>query len=187
MVESKQVMRTRKLIAQALLQLMQTEDFDKIKVTDICDCAMITRATFYKYYEDKFHLTRSIVEEYKERILDEALKGFVYDSPKELYLEIARIFFNFAEKHKNTILSIIKHGFNERLNMLILEMIDNYIEDIIKDQYHDKTKVPIQILSKFFTGGFTSLAIYFLTTDKKYTKEQILDYLDKMLDIGAFV
>ena len=52
MKESKQVLRTRKLISQSLLSLLREQNFNDISVTDICNHAMITRATFYKYFED---------------------------------------------------------------------------------------------------------------------------------------
>lgn len=37
MAESKQVLRTRKMLVDALLKLRQTRSFDDISVTDICE------------------------------------------------------------------------------------------------------------------------------------------------------
>ena len=56
MAESKRVVRTRRDISRALIDLLLEENFDSITIVDICNKALVTRATFYKYFEDKYHL-----------------------------------------------------------------------------------------------------------------------------------
>lgn len=187
MEESKQVTRTRKMIVDALLSLRATRDFDNISVTDICDKAMITRATFYKYYEDKYHLIKTIVQDYKEKFLDKELKKFVYNSPKELYLKIAEICLDFVENHKQVLSIYLKYGFSDRVSMLILQMINEYIVDLLKG-LEDRLEytVPVSFLSKYFTGGFVYLGLHSVEDIGKYTKQQILGYLSDMLDVSAF-
>ena len=50
--QTKHASKTRTLICTGLIDLMQEHNFDDITVLDICEKALITRATFYKYYED---------------------------------------------------------------------------------------------------------------------------------------
>ena len=54
--EDLRVVRTRKLLCKALFELLEEVPFDKISVTDICDKAMVHRATFYNHFESKEHL-----------------------------------------------------------------------------------------------------------------------------------
>ena len=55
------VRRTRQLLQQALLELMQEKRFTSITVHDIAERATVNRATFYAHFEDKYHLLDSII------------------------------------------------------------------------------------------------------------------------------
>ncbi|MBM7617216.1 AcrR family transcriptional regulator [Weissella uvarum] len=48
--------KTLNSIANAFNKLLLSKSFDAITVTDICDEALISRKTFYTYYEDKYEL-----------------------------------------------------------------------------------------------------------------------------------
>lgn len=47
------IRRTRKLLRDALVDLIDQHGFEAIKVTDIADRAMVNRTTFYRHYQDK--------------------------------------------------------------------------------------------------------------------------------------
>jgi AcrR family transcriptional regulator len=55
------IVRTRKLLQQALVNLMKEKEFDSISVQDIAEAATINRATFYDHYPDKFALLECTV------------------------------------------------------------------------------------------------------------------------------
>jgi AcrR family transcriptional regulator len=55
------IRRTRLLLQQALGELLETRDFDKISVQDIAEAATVNRATFYDHYTDKFALLECMV------------------------------------------------------------------------------------------------------------------------------
>jgi AcrR family transcriptional regulator len=63
--------RTRKLLRDALLELIEERGFDAITVGEIAERAMVSRAAFYRYYQDKYDLV--------EQIFDEAIQTFVSD------------------------------------------------------------------------------------------------------------
>jgi len=55
------ILRTRKLLQQALVNLMKEKEYDCISVQDIAEAATINRATFYDHYPDKFALLECTV------------------------------------------------------------------------------------------------------------------------------
>ncbi len=59
--------RTIKIFIESLCELMMEKPFEKITVSDICEVAMIPRATFYNYYEDKYDLLDTYCEEFVRR------------------------------------------------------------------------------------------------------------------------
>ncbi len=60
-VREPRIRRTRKLLQDALRQLMLTKSFDEVSVQDITDAATVNRATFYDHYTDKFSLLDAMV------------------------------------------------------------------------------------------------------------------------------
>lgn len=57
------VRRTQKLIREALIALIEERSFDDITVGEIAERAMVSRAAFYRYYQDKYDLVEKIFEE----------------------------------------------------------------------------------------------------------------------------
>ncbi len=72
------ILRTRKLLQQALVNLMKEKEFDNISVQDIAEAATINRATFYDHYPDKFALLECTVGSRFNELLAE--RGINFDS-----------------------------------------------------------------------------------------------------------
>ena len=60
------VRRTYLLLMKALLDLLAEIPFEKISLTDICRVSMVSRSTFYRYFEDKYDLLHYCVNMYIE-------------------------------------------------------------------------------------------------------------------------
>lgn len=59
--------RTIKIFIESLCSLMMEKPFEKVTVSDICEVAMIPRATFYNYFEDKYDLLETYCQEFVRR------------------------------------------------------------------------------------------------------------------------
>jgi AcrR family transcriptional regulator len=57
------VRRTRALLREALVALIEERGFDRVTVGDLCARAMISRAAFYRNYRDKYELVEEIFDE----------------------------------------------------------------------------------------------------------------------------
>ena len=64
------IIKTNKILFDALLKLMKKKNFEKIKISDICEKALINRSTFYAHYEDKYELLMALFEEQKISLLE---------------------------------------------------------------------------------------------------------------------
>jgi AcrR family transcriptional regulator len=61
------VRRTRQLLQQAFLELMQEKRFASVTVHDIAERATVNRATFYAHFADKYDLLDFIIREQFQR------------------------------------------------------------------------------------------------------------------------
>jgi AcrR family transcriptional regulator len=73
------VKRTRKLLQDALLELLAEKNFDAITVQDIAERSTINRATFYAHFVDKYDLFASYSREWFRQALHNRLpEGAVF-------------------------------------------------------------------------------------------------------------
>ena len=55
--------RTQKLLREALIELIEERGFDALTIGEITERAMVSRAAFYRNYQDKYDLIEQIFEE----------------------------------------------------------------------------------------------------------------------------
>ena len=66
------VRRTRKLLREALVELIEERGFDALTVGEITERAMVSRAAFYRNYQDKYALVEQIFDEAMSALLNAA-------------------------------------------------------------------------------------------------------------------
>ena len=74
--EDTRIIKTRRDPRAALMHLMETNNFDKINVNEICKEAMVNRMTFYKHYNDKYDLLNDELLEIKRNIAQRMEKEY---------------------------------------------------------------------------------------------------------------
>ena len=59
---------TKRLMKNALLELLEKQELANISVTAICETADVHRSTFYKYYTDPSALLKEIEQDFLDQI-----------------------------------------------------------------------------------------------------------------------
>lgn len=66
--ESRRVLMTKRLMKEALLELLEQKELVNISVTEICKLADVHRSTFYTYYSDQAELLRDLEQDYLDQV-----------------------------------------------------------------------------------------------------------------------
>lgn len=175
------VIKTRKLIYQTLLDLMKEKTFEEIKVSDICSKAMINRSTFYAHYEDKYELLIDFLSNLKEefaRELNESCKENL--SIREYYIRLISLFLDHIDSKRDVYNSIMVNNRSSIMMDILLSVVN---DDILKrfKENDINLKVPTEVISKFYLGGVINIGMEWISNSNKYTKEEILDYLELLI------
>ncbi len=175
------VIKTRKLIYQTLLELMKEKTFEEIKVSDICSKAMINRSTFYAHYEDKYELLVDFLSNLKEEFaheLNESCKENL--SIREYYIKLISLFLDHIDSKRDVYNSIMVNNRSSIMMDILLSVVN---DDILKrfKENDINLKVPTEVISKFYLGGVINIGMEWLSNSNKYTKEEILDYLELLI------
>ncbi|HTV73321.1 MAG TPA: TetR/AcrR family transcriptional regulator [Candidatus Acidoferrales bacterium] len=93
------VIRTRKLIRDALASLLATKNFESISVQDIAEAATVNRATFYAHFTDKFALLEAMIRDQVAEALGDGDPLTVRDTRAAL-LAAGTSVFSFVGMHR---------------------------------------------------------------------------------------
>jgi AcrR family transcriptional regulator len=69
-VKNLRLRRTQKLLREALVELIEEQSFDTLTVGEITERAMVSRAAFYRNYQDKYDLVEQIFAEAMQALFD---------------------------------------------------------------------------------------------------------------------
>lgn len=125
-----------------MFSLLESRNFGKITVSDICMEALISRATFYSHFIDKYDLLRDWLICLK---MDNMTEFASYEQVEE---SVNR----FVEKNSLVIKNLIYEANDETMTILfesILATLDLNVESI-KDK---KMNTKFVVLSNFYAGG----------------------------------
>ncbi|MDQ2904660.1 MAG: TetR/AcrR family transcriptional regulator [Chloroflexota bacterium] len=69
-VSNVRVRRTQKLLREALIELIEERGFEALTVGELTSRALVSRAAFYRNYQDKYDLVEQIFEEAMNALLN---------------------------------------------------------------------------------------------------------------------
>jgi AcrR family transcriptional regulator len=121
------VRRTRKLLREALIELIDERDFERLTVGEITERAMVSRAAFYRNYRDKYELVEQIFDEAMGAVLG-TMAGGAADPPLDRWV----VFFeHIAEYHRLYGALLGRRGspwFATRMRATLAGMVSEHLE-----------------------------------------------------------
>ncbi|MFD3158014.1 TetR/AcrR family transcriptional regulator [Haloimpatiens sp. FM7330] len=169
--------KSKMWMENALLKLMQTENYDEITIQEITDNAGLSRRTFYRNYSSK----DEIIEGYFYKIWCE------YESliRKQLDLtlpNVARIFFTVMKKHIDFLSLVNRHN----LLPLFLSKVDKLLPQAfyeVKGKNMPFSKESIQYALTFSTGGFMCILIQWLNDSGQKSPKQMASIVKDIISM----
>ena len=155
-------------LADALIKLMKTQDFDTIGVNSICKEAGIGRTTFYRYFENKNG---------KEEILLFKIKyeWELYSSKHE----------NDKQEQVSDLTAFIyenRHLFSMLYHCNLISVIMRALEDLIPSgETYDKQS---SYLMSFFIYGYFGIIYQWIKYDFDETPKQVQRHIDDMISVA---
>lgn len=178
--EDLRIRRTHKLLTEALFTLLETTSFDDISVVDICEQAMVHRATFYKHFKDKYAFMEYATKEKIREFYTVSVKQQDYSDIHDIYRSIISNALNFVEENKQ-MFKISASSAGSTFLEYIHKTISAELLAFLKATHQEEDiAVPLEMVADFLTGGFTALVRWWLTNDTSYSKEDMEQYIEKM-------
>ena len=152
--EYRSAIRSRKLIIDALADLLQEKPLDKITVTDVVSRADLNRGTFYAHFRDIPDVVDHLIQQ-------------TFSAIRDAMIDRANIMDNLGHTLLTTIqqileadLSFYKKILNSNATMIMQEQLVSVVEDFMldhKDTFFSGTQEEYQIAIRFCAGGLSNL------------------------------
>ena len=176
------VVKTKKAIYDSLINLMETKPFEEIRVSEICEHAMVNRSTFYAHFNDKYSLLDEIMQDIR-KTLTEYLKNDDYTAHnlRQYAIDLVDNLMTFLDKNKKLYYGIVTNNKGSvMMDMLLNTLKLDLLEKIDLFEYPNGD-IPKDVVATYYIGAISSTLQEWLKANNPYTKEQMLYYFDKLL------
>lgn len=181
------IQKTKKNLYEALLHLMETEFFEKIKVSDICGKALVNRSTFYAHFEDKYMLLDSLIADLIDSLKQQLSKNKNISSSKEYYMQVMKLLFDHIEEKKEIYKLIMVNNKNSiAMDMIYSALNDDILQRVKKENNQKNEVVPADFAAQFYLGAIFTIGMEWIKGNYKYTKEEIVKYVNELLMLSFY-
>ena len=165
------VKKTKNALYNTLMELMKAKSFEEIKVSDICNAALINRSTFYAHYSDIYE----IMEQMEEHLNQELLESYPTDTPydNDIFPFWPLIpFLHHIKKHRSFYKIVLKH----RRNFPLEQGFDSLWNQTVKPKCEAAgitSETEMMYYFVYFQAGFTIALRRWVDNGCKETEEEL--------------
>ncbi|GHU78807.1 hypothetical protein FACS1894191_0250 [Clostridia bacterium] len=161
--EDLRVLKTYKALTSALLTLLGHRCFGKITVYDLCGEALVSRASFYSHFNDKYDLLSHWLTGLREDWLGKCRQY----TDERLYSEIDE----FIRSHAVILTNLATNADGELMNLLL---------HVLSPEIQNSSANRI-LLSNFCGGGLLSLLMWQAKNKFPPESRNMAEYIHKLL------
>lgn len=176
--------RTYKLLFEALISLLKERSFGTISVTDICERAMIHRTTFYKHFEDKYHLLRFGFQVLQNDYCLHNLNNQDFNNLQQYYMETFRRSLQYFATNHELYCSILTNNQNDSIittfHQLLVENITLKLNEF--EKLGIKYTIPVTVIANFRSGALMALIIWWVKHNMPIPIEDMVKYVVLMIN-----
>lgn len=183
----RRILRTRKMLWTALIELIQEKEYAEITIQDIADRANVNRVTFYLHYHDKQDLLEHGVEDIFNDLASKTApfigKNFRMDVPPEGLVLVYRYI---AENAKFYRIVLGKNGIPfviDRLRKYLAELTIQRFQPIASSK---KGRVPLEVVAQHAAGSVIGLVTWWLENDMPILPEEFAHQTLLLTAYGAY-
>lgn len=176
--------RSKQHLTDALLSLMEERPYGDITVVDICQRAMVHRATFYAHFEDKNDLFQYVLRNMMDRFSAGRARAEQEKGLREgIRDEFRKVLEFFHTHHRLQIVSLGGPGSPE-LRMMeeaIAEVLEKFILEKGDPSFWEGNSNAVHMWGHFYAGAIMSTVNWWLEKDMPLSEEEMVSLMEHVL------
>ena len=181
--EDRRVRRTKKLLTQALTELLQKKQVNEITVKELTDLADMNRGTFYMYYKDIFDMLEKIEDELFQK-LDVIAQSHEHGDPTQQVKPILLDLFRFIEENQEMCRVLLSPNGDMNFLHRLYEAIRERSLEIWKDQMGSLGEKEFDYRYSFVIFGCAGMIRAWVNRSCQETDMQMAELADRMIRRG---
>lgn len=181
--EDRRVRRTKKLLTQALTELLQKKQVNEITVKELTDLADMNRGTFYMYYKDIFDMREKIEDELFQK-LDVIAQSHEHGDPTQQVKPILLDLFRFIEENQEMCRVLLSPNGDMNFLHRLYEAIRERSLEIWKDQMGSLGEKEFDYRYSFVIFGCAGMIRAWVNRNCQETDMQMAELADRMIRRG---
>ena len=181
--EDRRVRRTKKLLTQALTELLQKKQVNEITVKELTDLADMNRGTFYMYYRDIFDMLEKIEDELFQK-LDVIAQTHEHGDPTQQVKPILLDLFRFIEENQEMCRVLLSPNGDMNFLHRLYEAIRERSLEIWKDQMGSLGEKEFDYRYSFVIFGCAGMIRAWVNRSCQETDMQMAELADRMIRRG---
>jgi AcrR family transcriptional regulator len=180
----RRVRRTRRLLRQALLELVGEKGYDRVTVQDVLDRADLGRATFYAHFRDKDDLLLSGFDELLAALRSAMALYEVgaHEAPGQ-GLETTRVLFDHVAAHR----AVYRGLLNSRAGALVLRQARAELVTLTRGHFERvvahrgaRPTVALEVLAEHTVGAMLGVLTWWLDAERSYSAAEIAATFERL-------
>lgn len=176
------VVKTRRLIRDSLIELIEEKGFDNITINNISERAQINRSTFYLHYVDKYELLN--------KTIDDALEKLFSLVAPETHIRENKLEYNSFKENIETILETIAEdgcfyktmlGKNGIINFR--QRMESILQQKLGQSFQIQTLIPKELFLQLISSLYMGAIIWWVNNDMSYSSNFMAEQLVKMMTL----
>lgn len=177
------IQKTYMALTNTFIKLLEEKRFEDITVNELCDRAMVRRATFYKHFGDKYEFFTFFIREIQAEFDREIAGSLEISAPIDFYITIVCRVMKFFKEKDRLVQSVLKSGCFPALLRILSEQVEFDILQKLKEDVEKGCKLIAdpEVMAHFFTGAILETLQWWLTHKKPMPQESIEEQLQSMM------
>jgi AcrR family transcriptional regulator len=179
----RRVVRTRRMLADALIELILERSYEAITIQDITERADLRRATFYLHYGTKEELLLAALEETFNALAQQLEPMMHGDSlGGKTNLATFEVVFKHVEENRDLYCAIVGVA---PIARHIRAYLASYVLKGLSALKPGEIGIPADVLANYMAGAELALITWWLEQDAPYTAEQMAAMTQQLVLTGA--
>lgn len=141
-------LQSQKMIRDALLKLMETKEFSKINIKELCEKAMVSRQTFYTLFDSK----EEVIGLHLDMLFNVYVEKYMQNTNSHMLKELCDNTIAYLIENKKLIQLMVKSN----LDYIVKNKMEYYLSNLdhlLRNFQHENQDYAIS----FLTGGIMSV------------------------------
>jgi AcrR family transcriptional regulator len=176
------VIKTYKALTDAFLQMLSEKKFENITVNELCNRAMVRRATFYKHFADKVDFFVFVIRAKQAEFDAQIRQQTDQTRTQSFYLGIIQQALDFLYSNEKLVQTVLESEMLSTVMDILSRQITLDIMQKLKEDVENGVPLPAspQVMAQFFTGALL-YTVKWWVMQKNISEAKLMEELTSLL------